>query len=115
MCHAANSLRFPIVIPCSYQHPIGFIVLCEVIRNGKIRRSSVQRLHVSVNHRAVHCIRLAGKIFMNFTRIDFRAEKMSRLCTALYGKADFRTLLYADFAYRAAIRSFASGKFYTLP
>ena len=58
-------------MPCSYQHPTGFIVLCESIRNGKKHRSPVQRLHASVNHRAVHCIRLAVKIFMNFTRIDF--------------------------------------------
>jgi hypothetical protein len=31
----------------------------------------VQQLHALVNHRAVHCIRLAVKISMNFTRIDF--------------------------------------------
>ena len=41
---------------------------------------------------------------MNFTRIDFRAEKLSRLCTARYGKADFCTLLYAGFAYRMPIQ-----------
>ena len=29
---------------------------------------------------------------------------MSRLCTARYGKADFRTLLYAGFAYRMPIQ-----------
>jgi len=52
----------------------------------------------------VQRVRPAAKIFMNFTRIDFRAEKMSRLCTARYGKADFCTLLYADFAYQLPIQ-----------
>ena len=75
----------------------------------------MQWLHISVNHRAVQCVRLTVKVFMNFTRIDFKTEKLSRLCTALYGKAGFCTLLYADFAYQTAILSFASGKFYTLP
>ena len=102
-------------MPCSQQHPIGFIVLCEVMRNGGIYRISVQQLHTLVNHRAVHCIRLAVKIFMNFTRIDFRAEKMSRRCTVLYGKTGSCTLLYASFAYWAAIHSFANGRYYTLP
>ena len=74
------------------------------MRNGGIYRISVQQLHTLVNHRAVHCIRLAVKIFMNFTRIDFRAEKLSRLCTARYGKADFCTLLYAGFAYRMPVQ-----------
>ena len=91
-------------MPCSQQHPIGFIVLCEVMRNGGIYRISVQQLHTLVNHRAVHCIRLAVKIFMNFTRIDFRAEKMSRRCTVLYGKTGSCTLLYAGFAYRMPIQ-----------
>ena len=59
------------MMPCTQQHPIGFIVLREVMRNGRICRSPVQQLHALVNHRAVHCIRLAVKIFMNFTRIDF--------------------------------------------
>ena len=31
----------------------------------------MQRLHASVNHRMVQRVRLAAKIFMNFTRIDF--------------------------------------------
>ena len=92
------------MMPCSQQHPIGFIVLCESIRNGEKYHISVQRLHASVNHRMVQCIRLAVKIFMNFTRIDFRAEKMSRLCTARYGKADFCTPLYAGFVYQPPIR-----------
>ncbi len=91
-------------MPCSQQHPIGFIVLCEVMRNGGIYRISVQQLHTLVNHRAVHCIRLAVKIFMNFTRIDFRAEKMSRRCTVLYGKTGSCTLLYAGFAYQLLIQ-----------
>ena len=91
-------------MPCSQQHPIGFIVLGEVMRNGVIYRISVQQLHTLVNHRAVHCIRLAVKIFMNFTRIDFRAEKMSRRCTVLYGKTGSCTLLYAGFAYRMPIQ-----------
>ena len=84
--------------------PIGFIVLREVMRNGGIYHIPVQRLHSLMNHRAVQCVRFAAKIFMNFTRIDFRAEKMSRLCTARYGKADFCTLLYAGFAYRTSIQ-----------
>ena len=58
-------------MPCTQQPPIGFIVLREVMRNGRICRSPVQQLHALVNHRAVHCIRLAVKISMNFTRIDF--------------------------------------------
>ena len=57
-----------------------------------------------VNHRAVQCVQFAVKIFMNFTRIDFSTEKLSRLCTARYGKADFCTLLYAGFAYRMPIQ-----------
>ena len=69
-CRAANPLKFPFVMPCTQQHPISFIVLREVMRNGGICRSSVQWLHTLVNHRAVHCIRLAMKIFMNFTRLD---------------------------------------------
>ena len=54
--------------------PTGFIILREVMRNGGIYRIPVQWILTSVNHRAVHCIRLAVKIFMNFTRIDFRDE-----------------------------------------
>lgn len=50
--------------------PIGFIVLCESIRNEKKRRSPVQRLHASVNHRMVQCVRPTAKIFTVFTRID---------------------------------------------
>ena len=100
----ANPLRFPLVMPCSQWHPIGFIVLREVMRNGRIGHIPVRRLHTLVNHRAVQCVQFAVKIFMNFTRIDFRAEKLSRLCTARYGKADFCTLLYAGFAYRMPIQ-----------
>ena len=58
-------------MPCSQQYPIGFIVLREVMRNGGICHSSVQWIHTLVNHQAVHCIRLAVKIFMNFTRVDY--------------------------------------------
>ena len=99
MCRAANPLRFLPVMPYSQQHPIGFIVLREVMRNGGIYHIPVQQLHISVNHRAVQCVRLTVKIFMNFTRIDFKTEKLSRRCTARYGKTDFCTLLYAGFAY----------------
>ena len=102
-------------MPCSQQHPIGFIVLREVMRNGGKYHISVQQLHALVNHRMVQCVWLTVKIFMNLTRIDFKAEKLSRRCTARYGKTDLCTLMYADFAYRAAIHSFASGRFYTLP
>ena len=41
------------------------------MRNGGICHSSVQWIHTLVNHQAVHCIRLAVKIFMNFTRVDY--------------------------------------------
>lgn len=51
-----------------------------------------------------YCVRLTVKIFMNFTRIDCRAEKMSRRCTALYGKTGSCTLLYAGLAYRSPIQ-----------
>ena len=111
----ANPLRFPLVMPCSQWHPIGFIVLREVMRNGRIGHIPVRRLHTLVNHRAVQCVQFAVKIFMNFTRIDFRAEKLSRRCTVLYGKTGSCTLLYAGFAYWAAIHSFANGRYYTLP
>ena len=91
-------------MPCSQLRPIGFIVLRESIRNGRICRRQVQRLHASVNHRMVQCVRLAAKIFTDFTSIDFEAAKLSRLCTARYGKADCCTLLYAGFAYRMPIQ-----------
>ena len=91
-------------MPCSQQHPIGFIVLREVMRNGGICHIPEQRIHASVNHLMVQCVRPTAKIFAVFTRIDFRAEKLSRLCTARYGKADFCTLLYAGFAYRMPIQ-----------
>ena len=91
-------------MPCTQQPPIDFIVLREFMRNGGIGYIPVQRLHLSVNHWAVHCVRLTVKIFMNFTRIDFSTEKLSRLCTARYGKADLCTLLYAGFVYRTPIQ-----------
>ena len=91
-------------MPCSQQRPIGFIVRHENIQNGRICRNPEQRIHASVNHLMVQCVRPTAKIFTVFTRIDFRAEKLSRLCTARYGKADFCTLLYAGFAYRMPIQ-----------
>ena len=104
MCRAANPLRFLPVMPCSQQHPIGFIVLREVARNSGIYHIPVQQLHISVNHRTVQCVRLTVKIFMNFTRIDCKAEKLSRRCTARYGKTGSCTLLYAGFVYRTPIQ-----------
>ena len=59
-------------MPYSQQHPISFIVLGEVMRNGGIYHIPVQWLHTTVNHRTVHCVRLTVKISMNFTRIDFK-------------------------------------------
>ena len=91
-------------MPCTQQPPIDFIVLREFMRNGGIGYIPVQRLHLSVNHWAVHCVRLTVKIFMNFTRIDCRAEKMSRRCTARYGIDGSCTLLYAGFVYQPPIR-----------
>ena len=91
-------------MPCSQQRPASFIVLRENMRNGGIGYIPVQRLHTLVNHRAVQCVQFAVKIFMNFTRIDFSTEKLSRLCTARYGKADLCTLLYAGFVYRTPIQ-----------
>ena len=91
-------------MPCTQQPPIDFIVLREFMRNGGIGYIPVQRLHLSVNHWAVHCVRLTVKIFMNFTRIDCRAEKMSRRCTALYGKTGSCTLLYAGFVYQPSVQ-----------
>ena len=90
-------------MPCSQQHPTGFIVLYEVIRNGGIYHISVQWFHASENHRTVQCVRLTVKIFMNFTSIDCKTEKLSQLRTARYGKDDFCTLLYAGFAYQLPI------------
>ena len=91
-------------MPCSQQHPIGFIVLCENIRNGRICHSPVQQLRISVNHRMVHRVRPAAKIFTDFTSIDFEAAKLSRQCTARYGKVSLCTLLYACFAYQPPIQ-----------
>ena len=91
-------------MPCTQQHPIGFIVLREVMRNGGIYHIPVQWLHASVNHRMVQCVRLAAKIFTDFTRIDFRAKKMARGCTVLYGKTGPCTLLSTGFAYWMPIR-----------
>jgi len=52
----------------------------------------------------VQCVQSAAKIFTDFTRIVFWTAKLSRRCTARYGKADFCTLLYAGFAYRMPIQ-----------
>ena len=71
-------------MPCSQQHPIGFIILCEVMRNGGIYHIPVQWLHASVNHRMVQCVRLAAEIFTDFTSIDFGTAKSSRQFTARY-------------------------------
>ena len=89
---------------CSKQHPTGFTVLREVMRNGGIYHISVHRLHAPVNHRMVQCVRPAAKIFTNFTSIDFYAAKLSRRCTAWYGKPAFCTLLYAGFAYQPSVQ-----------
>ena len=91
-------------MPCSQLRPIGFIVRHENIQSGRICRSLVQRLHASVNHRMVHRVRPAAKIFTDFTSIDFEAAKSSRRCTAWYGKPAFCTLLYAGFAYQPPIQ-----------
>lgn len=58
-------------MPCTQQHPIGFTVLHEVMRNGGIYYIPVQWLHTLVNHRTVHCVWLTVKIFMDLTRIDY--------------------------------------------
>ena len=83
---------------------IGFIVLCENIRSGRICRNPVQQLHASVNHRMVQCVRPAAKIITDFTSIDFEVAKLSRRCTAWYGKPAFCTLLYAGFAYQPSVQ-----------
>lgn len=64
----------------------------------------MQRLHASVNHRMVQRVRLAAKIFTDFTRIDFGTAKLSRLCTAWYGIDGLCTLLYAGFVYQPSIQ-----------
>ena len=104
ICCAANPLSFSSAMLCSQQHPIGFIVLRKNIRNGRICYSPVQQLYASVNHRMVHRVRPTAKIFTDFTSIDFRGAKLSRLCTARYGKVSLCTLLYAGFAYQPPIQ-----------
>ena len=89
---------------CSQQHPIGFIVLCEVMRNGEKYHISVQRLHASANHRMVQCVRPVAKIFADFTSIDFVTAKLSRRCTARYGIDGLCTLLYAGFVYQPSVQ-----------
>ena len=91
-------------MPCSQQRPASFIVLRENMRNGGIGYIPVQRLHTLVNHRMVQRVRPAAKIFTNCTSIDFEAAKLSRRCTALYGKTGSCTLLYAGLAYRSPIQ-----------
>ena len=89
---------------CSQQHPTGFIILREVMRNGGIYHIPVQWLHTTVNHRTVQCVRPAAKIFTDFTSIDFGTAKSSRRCTAWYGKPAFCTLLYAGFVYQPSVQ-----------
>ena len=52
----------------------------------------------------VQCVQSAAKIFTDFTSIDFEAAKLSRQCTARYGKVSLCTLLYACFAYQPPIQ-----------
>jgi len=92
------------MMPCTQQHPIGFIVRHENIQNSRICHSPVQQLHALVNHRMVQSVRPAAKIFTAFTSIDFEAAKLSRQCTARYGKVSLCTLLYACFAYQPPIQ-----------
>ena len=110
ICHAANPLRFTFVMPCSQQHPTGFIVLREVMRNGGIYRIPVQWILTSVNHRAVHCIRLAVKIFMNFTRIDFRMK----IEPPVYGYGKTASVRFCTPVLRASYVALQR-QFYTLP
>ena len=49
-------------------------------------------------------VRPAAKIFTDFTSIDFEAAKLSRQCTARYGKVSLCTLLYACFAYQPSVQ-----------
>ena len=89
---------------CSKQHPTGFTVPREVMRNGGIYHIPVHRLHASVNHRMVQCVRFTAKIFTDFTSIVFGAAKLSRRCTARYSIDGLCTLLYACFAYQPPIQ-----------
>ena len=89
---------------CSQQHPTGFIILREVMRNGGIYHIPVQRIHASVNHLMVQCVRPTTKIFTDFTSIDFEAVKIGCPCTARYGIDGLCTLLYAGFVYRTPIQ-----------
>ena len=91
-------------MPCSQLRPIGFIVLCENIRNGRICHSPVQQLRISVNHLMVQCVQSAAKIFTDFTRIVFWTAKLSRRCTARYGIDGLCTLLYAGFVYQPSVQ-----------
>ena len=90
-------------MPCSQQHPINFILLREVMRNGRIYHIPVQWLRTSVNHRMMQCVRPAAKIFTDFTRIVFGTAKLSRRCTARHGIDGLCTLLYACFAYQPSV------------
>ena len=91
-------------MPCSQLRPIGFIVLCENIRNGRICHSPVQQLRISANHLMVQCVQSAAKIFTDFTRIVFWTAKLSRRCTARYGIDGLCTLLYAGFVYQPSVQ-----------
>ena len=63
-----------------------------------------QRIHASVNHLMVQCVRPTTKIFTDFTSIDFEAVKIGCPCTARYGIDGLCTLLYAGFVYRTPIQ-----------
>ena len=91
-------------MPCTQQHPIGFIVRHENIQNSRICHSPVQQLHALVNHRMVYCVQSAAKIFTDFTRIVFWTAKLSRRCTARYGIDGLCTLLYAGFVYQPSVQ-----------
>ena len=91
-------------MPCSQQRPIGFIVRHENIQNGRICRNPEQRIHASVNHLMVQCVRPTTKIFTDFTSIDFEAVKIGCPCTARYGIDGLCTLLYAGFVYQPSVQ-----------
>ena len=52
----------------------------------------------------VQCVRLAAKIFTDFTRIVFWTAKLSHRGTAWDGKPAFCTLLYAGFVYQPSVQ-----------
>ena len=76
----------------------------ENIQNGRICRNPEQRIHASVNHLMVQCVRPTTKIFTDFTSIDFEAVKIGCPCTARYRRALLCTLLYAGFVYQPSVQ-----------